>query len=92
MTQLNQVKHQMTISLLNHLYDANMADTTDGEVNDLYSANAGQDNLYGHLSDALDSLGWIAQEAREIWIDTGSRSEAIIYVNEQYKLLRSNNA
>jgi hypothetical protein len=87
--KMNHIKQQLIIDLLKGLHQANMADVTDGDhINDLPSDCVNQSSLYGHLSDALDTLGWMGQEAREIYTDHGDISDAVSFVNEQYELLK----
>lgn len=90
------VKQRITTELLWALHDANMADCTESAygygVNDLAAVNSRQHDLYGHLSDALDALGHIAQEAREIYVSTGDIDDAHRFIIEQYNQLKAASA
>jgi len=65
-----------------------MADANDPKydygVNDLPLDACKQASTYGHISNALDSLGPIAKEARQIYVDNGDIDDAVRYVKEQY--------
>jgi len=54
---MNKVRNKIINDLFNALHEANLASCTDGDfVNDLDDISSCQDNLYGHIAEALKLL------------------------------------
>tara|TARA_R110000822_G_scaffold43512_2_gene117357 strand:- start:1718 stop:1948 length:231 start_codon:yes stop_codon:yes gene_type:complete len=54
---MRQVRTKIVNDLLNALHEANLADCTDGGyTNDLPTVSTSQDNLFGHISEAIKLL------------------------------------
>ena len=69
------VRTQIAANLFNALHEANLADAYDEEVpeneNDLPHALSGQDSLFGHLAEAIKSLGF--EKEYDFYCDSGER-------------------
>ena len=87
---MKQVRQIIGHQLVQALHECNMADVQDDDATSYYEANdinpkcSRQHEAYGHIANALTSLGF--NRAREIYASEGSVDSAHDAIAEQYPL------
>lgn len=74
--KVNEVRIITAQNLFEALYQANLADSKEeGYANDLEWQHAGQDNLFGHLANAVKALGY--EDEYNEFVTTGELPERV---------------
>jgi len=66
--QVKQVENKLINQLFEALAEANNSDSRNNP-NDLHNSACNQNDLYGHLGDAIKCMGYLRQYDQ--WVDTG---------------------
>ncbi len=63
MAKVTPIKTKMVNSLLQMLHDCNLAGVTtyDGKINDLPPQSSSQSGTFGHIAEAIKSLGYVQE-------------------------------